>query len=84
MKVKATKKGFYGRFRKIGDIFDINSEKELGSWMKVLEQSKAVEPEIDYKEQAEQLGISLVDEDGKKRSHFAVKADIKEALGEGA
>lgn len=40
MKVKATAKGFYGKFRHIGDEFEIRNEKELGSWMKVLEQPK--------------------------------------------
>ena len=33
MKVKANKVGFYGKLRKVGEEFDIESKKQLGSWM---------------------------------------------------
>ena len=33
MKVKAVKVGFYGQLRQVGEVFDIQSKKELGSWM---------------------------------------------------
>lgn len=34
IKVKAKASGFYGcSIRNIGDVFDIESESELGSWM---------------------------------------------------
>ena len=40
MKVKATKKGFYGKLRKEGDEFEISNKKELGSWMEEIKQTK--------------------------------------------
>ena len=40
MKVKATKVGFYGELRKVGEEFDFE-DKILGSWMEVVEVKKA-------------------------------------------
>lgn len=37
MKVEAIKAGFYGCYRKPGDIFEIKSASDLGRWMKPLE-----------------------------------------------
>lgn len=37
MKVEALRRGFYGSIREVGDVFEINSEKDLGKWMKPLE-----------------------------------------------
>lgn len=37
MKVEAIKAGYYGRYRKPGDIFEIKSASDLGRWMKPLE-----------------------------------------------
>ena len=34
MKVKATKVGFYGELRKVGEVFTVADRKHLGSWMK--------------------------------------------------
>ena len=33
MKVKATKVGFYDKYRRPGDVFEIKNASELGSWM---------------------------------------------------
>ena len=48
MKVKATKRGYYGSaIRDPGDQFEIASKEELGSWMepvKVVAQPKAEPP----------------------------------------
>lgn len=41
MRVKATKIGFYGELRKIGEEFDIADQKALGSWMEELKVKKA-------------------------------------------
>ena len=41
MKVITTKVGFYGKLRKVGEEFDIDNDKELGSWMKKVEAKKA-------------------------------------------
>lgn len=45
-KVKATKDGIYGKYRKAGDVFDVADSKALSSnWMKVMgEQSPVVAP----------------------------------------
>lgn len=75
MKVKALKEGFHLKYRKVGDVFDY--EGPIGSWMEVIEQPKEVV--ADYKQRAKELGIPLVDEDGKKRHHNEVKTDIKQA-----
>ena len=40
MKVITTKVGFYGKLRKVGEVFDIKSKKELGSWMKLVKAEK--------------------------------------------
>ena len=40
MKVKAIKKGFYGKLRRVGDQFEIRNEKELGSWMEKIKEVK--------------------------------------------
>lgn len=41
MLVKANSVGFFdGQLRKAGDIFNIPSKKELGSWMDVAQQPK--------------------------------------------
>ena len=40
MKVKAVKVGFYGKLRKIGEEFEIEGQKALGSWMQELEVKK--------------------------------------------
>lgn len=37
MKVIATKIGFYGKLRAVGEEFDIEDKKQIGSWMKVKE-----------------------------------------------
>ena len=36
MKVRATKRGYYGYLRDDGDVFEIESEDHLGSWMKIV------------------------------------------------
>jgi hypothetical protein len=41
MKVKATKKGFYGKLRRVGDEFKISKKEDLGSWMKEIKPVKA-------------------------------------------
>jgi hypothetical protein len=33
MKVKANKVGFYGKLREVNEEFEIESKKQLGSWM---------------------------------------------------
>lgn len=44
VKVKATGVGYYNdTLRKIGDVFEIQDRKELGSWMQVQEDQKRVE-----------------------------------------
>lgn len=40
MKVKATKVGFYGKLRAVGEEFVIKNEKALGSWMKEVKEVK--------------------------------------------
>ena len=40
MKVRATQLGYYGKRRREGDVFEIGSEKELGSWMEPFEGEK--------------------------------------------
>ena len=35
MRVKATARGYYGQLREPGDVFDIESEDDMGSWMEV-------------------------------------------------
>ena len=40
MKVKATKIGFYGKLRKVGEEFESGNKKELGSWMKEIKEAK--------------------------------------------
>lgn len=37
LKVKATAKGFYNKIQKEGDVFEIDSENDLGSWMEPIE-----------------------------------------------
>lgn len=34
IKVVATRRGFYKSMREKGSVFEVESEKELGSWMK--------------------------------------------------
>ena len=41
MRVKAIDRGFYGGLREVDDEFDINSDKELGSWMEPLDKDVA-------------------------------------------
>lgn len=41
MRVKATKVGFYGKLRKVGEEFEIEDQKALGSWMQELKVKKA-------------------------------------------
>lgn len=42
--------GFYGNKRRLpGDVFTIESKKELGSWMEVIEEPKAEKPKIEPK-----------------------------------
>lgn len=41
MRVKATKKGFYGKLRKVNEEFTIESKKDLGSWMQEVKEAKA-------------------------------------------
>ena len=56
MKVKATKRGYYGSaIRDPGDQFEIASKEELGSWMepvKVVAQPKAEPPAAKLKSKA--------------------------------
>ena len=40
MEVKATRKGFYGKFRKEGEVFKISKKEDLGSWMTEIKQVK--------------------------------------------
>ena len=40
MKVKATKKGFYGKLRKEGEEFNISKKEDLGSWMEEIKTKK--------------------------------------------
>ena len=40
MKVIATKVGFYGKLRKVGEEFNILDKKALGSWMKEIKAPK--------------------------------------------
>ncbi len=49
MKVKATKVGFYGKLRKVGEEFDIKDKKALGSWMETVKTKKKKE-EVEVKE----------------------------------
>jgi len=44
--VKATRPGVYGRLRETGEEFEIEDEKELGSWMDVLKGAKSEEEAI--------------------------------------
>jgi len=44
MKVKAVKVGFYGKLRKVGEEFHIESKEALGSWMEQLEVKKVKKP----------------------------------------
>lgn len=49
-KVKATGVGYYNdTLRKIGDIFEVQDRKELGSWMQVQEEPKRVEKPVKVK-----------------------------------
>lgn len=41
IKVKAVKKGWFGGIREKGDVFEVESEEDLGSWMEVLEKPKS-------------------------------------------
>lgn len=41
MKVKCTKVGFYGKLRKVGEEFNIEDKKALGSWMEEVKAKKA-------------------------------------------
>jgi hypothetical protein len=45
MKVKATKKGFYGKLRKVDEVFEISKKEDLGSWMKEIKQAKTRQSE---------------------------------------
>jgi hypothetical protein len=49
MKVKATKIGFYGKLRKVGEVFTIKDEKELGSWMEEVKELKKVKAKAEKK-----------------------------------
>jgi hypothetical protein len=40
MKVRATKNGYFIKFREVGEEFEIDSKQQLGSWMEVLEEEK--------------------------------------------
>lgn len=52
MKVKATKIGFYGKLRKVGDEFEIKDKKALGSWMVELKVKKAPAKKAPAKEES--------------------------------
>ena len=52
MKVKATAKGFYGKFRHVGDEFEIKDKKELGSWMLDLAAEAKAKAEAEKTEKA--------------------------------
>lgn len=41
IRVKAIRRGFYGRLREVGDEFPINDRKDLGRWMQPLDAEKA-------------------------------------------
>ena len=49
MKVKATKIGFYGKLQRVGEVFIIKDEKELGSWMEEVKEVKKVKTKVSIK-----------------------------------
>lgn len=57
IKVEATNRGFYNtRVRRVGDVFYVKSEKDLGSWMKRLDRPEP-EPDPAVEVDAESGGI---------------------------
>lgn len=61
VKVKAGMKGYIGsRVRNEGDVFEIESEKQLGSWMEVLDAPKKAAPKKAAKSDSSSDDDSLV------------------------
>ncbi len=42
--VKATKEGYYGRYRVPGDTFEVAHARHVGSWMERLDQQAPAKP----------------------------------------
>ena len=83
VRVKQGKTGFYGgKLRYEGEELEILDESHLGLWMDRVEAPKVDEPEapkVDYKAEAERLGIPL-EVDGTKVHHLTLKKQVTDAL----
>ena len=86
VRVKSGKTGFYGGQRRHeGEVFEILHERHIGKWMDLIETPKVDEPaepkeeKVDYKAEAERLGMPL-EVEGKKVHHLTLRKQVETAL----
>ncbi len=62
--VKATKEGYYGRYRVPGDTFEVANARHVGSWMERLDQQAPAKPPT---QQGAQPGVKPAVKPAKKK-----------------
>lgn len=69
MRVQATKQGFYGQFREVGDIFDIAKDVDFSeTWMKEEKDEASIEDESSLAVHAAAIDQDYVEEKSQAKA----------------